>query len=267
VLIDKLANPPMRGPPLMNGQASLLPGSYTAVESVHPSQVYAPAQVVDPNAIVVVGGEIQRHEFRATREFHADLFQMLTQRSAVGQDAVMTAREVAERHEEKLMLLGPVMNRLDDELLDPLVLRTFNTLLRNGDLPPPPEELQGADVRIDYISILAQAQKMLGITGVDRLLTLGTTLAQFKPDILDKLDLDQAVDEYGTMLGTPPALVRTDEAVAAIRAERAQQAQEAKAAAAAQAVVEGAKGLSETNLEGDNALNRMLGNLGAPAAQ
>lgn len=263
MVVDKIVNPPMRAPAsLVNNRASILPGDVTYVDALGPNQTFAPAMEIQPAAVQIIEASIREHEARAKTAYYADLWLMLAQ----GADQAMTAREVAERHEEKMLQLGPVMERLQDELLDPLVDRAFFTLLRNGDLPPPPEELQGMDLRVEYLSIMAQAQKMLGITGVERLASFAGSLAAVKPEVLDKLDFDQTVDEYAQMLGTPPALVRTDDAVAELRGQR----QQAMAAQQAQAqlaqTVQGAQVLSQTDMGGDTALSRMVGNLGAPVA-
>lgn len=260
--VDKIVTPPMRGPSsLATGNVSLLPGGVTLVDGVNPGQTFAPAMEVPPATVQVVGMEIREHEQRIKKALYADLWLMLSQ----GDTSQMTAREVAERHEEKMLQLGPVMERLQDELLDPLIDRTFGILNRNGYLPPPPEELQGQELRVEYISILAQAQKLLGTSSIERLASFTGNLAAVKPEVLDKVDFDQMVDEYGGMLGIPPSLVRTDEQVQAIRQARAEQQQQMMAMQAAQQTVQGAKVLSETDVSGDNALTRMLRNIGGTA--
>lgn len=259
--VDKIVSPPMRAPvSLRSVKASLLPGDITYVDSVQPGQAFGPAFEVNTAAVTVLSAAIAEHEARIKTAFYADLWLMMAQ----GSDSTMTAREVAERHEEKMLQLGPVMERLQDELLDPLVDRTFSILLRNGDLPPPPEELQGMELRVEYLSIMAQAQKMLGITGVERLASFVGSLAAVKPEVLDKLDFDQMVDEYGQMVGTPPALVRSDEDVDTIRQARAEEAAAAQQSEVQAQAIQGAKTLSETDMQSDNALKRMLGNLGGP---
>lgn len=261
--VDKVVNPPMRAPSsLLNGRASLLPGDVTYVDVVQGGQQFAPAQEVPPAAIAVFGEEIRRHESRINAAFYADLWLML----AEGAGGQMTAREVAERHEEKMLQLGPVLERLQDELLDPLIDRAFSVLFRGGQLPPPPPELQGMKLRVEYISVLAQAQKLLGTASVERLASFAGSLAAARPDVLDKLNVDAMVEEYAAMLGTKPDLLVPSDVVEAKRAERARAAQMQQAAAAAQATVQGAKTLSETDMGSDNALARMLGAMGGPAS-
>jgi len=261
--VDRVVNPPMRGPSALRGQqVSLLPGAVTYVDAIHPGQSFAPAIELHPSAIPAIDGLGREHELRINQAFMADLWMSLARA-----DGKMTATEVMERHEEKMLQLGPVMERLQNELLDPMISRCFNIGLRNRWFPPPPEELQGQEARVEYLSIMAQAQKMLGITGVERFVSfVGSVAAGVGPDVLDKLDADQVVDEYGNMLGIPPSIVRPDEAVEAIRAKRAQVAQAQQAIATAGAVAEGAKTLSQADTGGDNALTRLMHGLSGVAA-
>ena len=156
------------------------------------------------------------------RFFYADLFLMLAMND--GRD--MTAREVTERHEEKMLMLGPVLERLENELLDPLIERVFSIMDRMGIIPPPPEDLSGKLLQVEYISVLAQAQRMVGIDGLERLTQFVGGMAQLKPEALDKLDADEAIDQYARKLGVPAAVVVSDENVQVIREMRAQQQQQ-----------------------------------------
>lgn len=133
----------------------------------------------------------------------------------------MTATEVAERHEEKLLMLGPVLERLHNELLNPLIDITFNEMLANGALPPPPEELKGVDLSVEFVSMLAQAQRAIGTNSVDRFVANIGQVAQIKPDVLDKFNSDEWVTAYSDMLGVDPSLIVASNEVALIRENRA----------------------------------------------
>ena len=171
------------------------------------------------------------------RFFYADLFLML----ASNDTRDMTAREVAERHEEKMLMLGPVLERLENELLDPLIERVFAIMDRMGLIPPPPEDLGGKLLQVEYISILAQAQRMVGIEGIERLADFVGRYAPVKPEVLDKVDFDEAIEQYARKLGVPAAVVVSDENVAAIREQRAQQQAQMEQMAAMQQAVQTAQ--------------------------
>lgn len=261
-VLEKIVRPPMVGPTSLLGvDVSLLPGGLTPVDEAKPGQSFRPAIDVNPQAYTAAAAEKREFEQRVKQSFFADLWLMLSQGAPQ-----MTAREVAERHEEKMLQLGPVLERLQDELLEPLINRVVGVLARNGDLPPMPEELQGMDLKVEYISILADAQKLLGTTAVERLASFVGNLSAANQEVLDKLDMDQMVDEYGEMLGVPPALVRSDEAVEQIRKGRAEAAQQQMAMAQAAQTAQSAKVLSETDVEGPNALTKMLKGMGGVAA-
>jgi len=259
---DKLVNPPMQGPAaLRHERTSLLAGDLTIVET-QSGQKFEPAVTIDPRALLVKD-EILRHQDRISGAFYADLFLMLAN-SGVNN---MTAREVEERHEEKMLQLGPVLERLHDELLDPLINRAFGICQRKGMIPPPPPSIQGVDFRPEYISVLAQAQKLILTVGVERLVGFVNSMAETKPEVLDKLDVDAIVDEYADLLGVKPDLVIPTKEVKAMREKQQamlneQQAKMARDAAAA------TKDLSAAPVGGEgggSALDAMLKGMG-PAA-
>lgn len=260
--IDKLVNPPMTAPSsLRNQRASLLPGDVTYVDISQGQQGFAPAYQINPR-IQELMMDIQENQGRIRRAFFEDLFLMIANDTRSN----ITAREIQERHEEKLLMLGPVLERLNDELLDPLIDRTFNIMMKVGMIPKPPPELQGMDLSVEYISVMAQAMKMVGISSIERTMQFAGQIAQANPQVLDKIDFDQALDEYSTMLGVPPSIIRDDETVAKTRAQRAQQQNMMMAAQTAQQGAQTAKTLSETQVTDENALTNMINNLrGAPA--
>lgn len=155
-------------------------------------------------------------------------------------------------------MLGPVLEHLNDELLKPAIDRTFAIMYRRGMIPRPPDELAGIELKVEYISIMHQAQKMVAAASLDAFLSRVGNIAQFKPDTIDKVDLDQVVDEYGEIYGVPPRVVVPDDKVIDLRERRAQAQQQAQASAQAAELASAGKTLSETDTEGKNALTDLL---------
>jgi hypothetical protein len=182
---------------------------------------------------------------RIRSAYYADLFMMLANDTRSG----ITATEVAERHQEKLLMLGPVLERLHNELLSPMIEQAFDYAAKSGILPEPPRELQGMDLKVEFISVLAQAQRAVAAQGIDRLLGTVGQLAALKPDILDKVDFDQVVDDYSEMYGVNPKVIVPDDKVADIRAQRQQQMAAQQAAAAVPTVADTAKTMGDVNIE------------------
>lgn len=262
--IDKKVRPPMTGPTSMrNNPASLLPGAITYVDTPNQQAGFRPAMEanIDLSHLREDIGETRQ---RIERGFFADLFLMLANMDGI---QPRNQFEIAERKEEKLLALGPVLENVYNGQLEPTIDRAFAVLDRNGELPPPPPDLQGQELKIEYISMLAQAQKAVATGAIERVWAFAGNLAAVKPDILDKLDGDQSIDEYADMVGAPPSIVVSDEKVAEMRAERAQKqaaaenaAMAAEVAPAAKAGADAAAVLSEVSQQpGAGALLQRLG--------
>lgn len=225
--IDYMTKPPLQVPTSMRGrEVDFLPSGITYVDAVGSQNAIRSLWEVqlDLNHLLM---DIQDVRERIQSCFHADMFLMLA-----GSDKTnMTATEVAERHEEKLLMLGPVLERLHNELLKPLIDNTFTKMVTAGAVPPPPEELQGMDLNVEFVSMLAQAQRAVATNSIDRFVMNMGAIAQFKPEVLDKFDADEWADKYADMLGVDPELIVSGEQVAFIRQSRAEQAQKEEQAA------------------------------------
>lgn len=134
-------------------------------------------------------------------------------------------------------MLGPVLERLHNELLDPLIDITFNQMIKSGIVPPPPPELNEQELNVEFVSMLSQAQKAVGTNSVDRFVGSLGMIAQMKPDVLDKFNTDEWADAYSDMLGVDPNLITSNTQVARVREARAEQQQ---AAAQAEMMNQGA---------------------------
>jgi hypothetical protein len=142
----------------------------------------------------------------------------------MAQGPAMTATEVLQRNEEKMRLLGPVLGRLQSELLQPLISRSFSLLLREGLLPPAPEQLQGQDIDIEYVSPLAKAQRLTDLQSMLRGFEVMMQVAEIAP-VMDYLDSDKLVQYLVDVTGIPARVIRSDEEVARIRRQQQEAAQ------------------------------------------
>lgn len=230
--IDYQSNPPVLVPAdLKDDESAIVPGGTVFVDSVSQAQMVRSAYDV-PLRLDFLLQDIQDVRARINEAFYKDIFMMLTEQ---GGDR-MTATEVAERHEEKMLMLGPVLDRLNSEMLDPLITLVFERLQANGMLPPLPEELQGVELNVDFISILAQSQKAVTTNAIDRFVNSLNAVAGMKQDVLDKFNADRWADTYADSLGIDAQLIVPDKEVAKLREARAQaQAQQAQLEQAQQA--------------------------------
>jgi hypothetical protein len=215
---------------LRNTFRGMLPGGETYIDNLAANSHAGarPVREVNPS-ISEIDIKIQRYQQFIKRCYFEDMMSMLSQ----SDNPDMTAREVEERHSEKVLILGPVMERDNDELFDPLIERTFGIALRKGLIPPPPDSLKGQQMKIEYTSILAQAQKLLGTANLQQVFGFASALAQVDPKVLDKWDGDEALDTFADMHGINPNIIRNKDQVAQLREVRAKKEQAAQIAAMA----------------------------------
>lgn len=254
--IDYQTNPPVAVPTTYKAdQSSRLPGGTMYYDPITGANAIKTAFEVNLNLQYLLE-DIQDIRERINQGFFVDLFMMIAniERSNV------TAREIAAKQEEKLIMLGPVLENLDAGALIPLVDFTFDRMIEARIVPPPPPELHGMELQIEFIGVLAQAQRAVGIGAADRLLGTIAAVAQLKgPEVLDKLNSDAMIDDYADMLGGNPEWIVSNEDVAIIRQGRAKQQQAQMQMAAMQPMADAAKTASETNVTAPSALTSLMG--------
>lgn len=207
VALDKSTNPPVLVPANVQGEVNLLPGGITRYNGAADGAVRPAYQVQPDLAALEQAIESVRNTIRS--QFFADVFLALSSQDFSNK----TAAEVAERHEEKMIVLGPVLERLKNELLDPLIDRTFDLLLQQNKLPQPPAGMQGQSLQVNYVSMIAQAQKASVATALLQGVSYASALAQKNPALLNRLDYDCALEEGLQALGVAPVLLKTQEAL------------------------------------------------------
>jgi hypothetical protein len=226
--IDFMSNPPLQVPTSMkNMDVNRMPGGITYIDPGAGGATMKSAFDVNLDLEDLLA-DIRDCRGRINSAFFADMFMMLDNNT----NPNMTATEVAERHEEKMLMIGPVLERLSNELLYPLIETTFTHMLEAGLVPPAPPDMQGQSLNVELISMLAQAQSAIGTNSIDRFVNSLGVVAGLKPEVLDNFDPDQWADTYSDRLGVDPKLIVASDQVAMIRQARAKaQAAQAKAEA------------------------------------
>lgn len=261
--VEFVVNPPMTGP---NRLAALgpkvLPGATAFVDSPA-GQPWQPAVVTNGPQILAIKDVIAEHQQRISEAFYEDLFVALL---SSGRSQI-TAREVEELHQEKFMMLGPILHQLNNELFKPLIERTYAMQVRAGRIPAPPQEIQGKEWDIEFISVLAAAQRRQDTYDVERIVQVAASMVQIWPEVSDKIESDKVIDEYAEMIAVSPRVLRAEVEIQRIRQQRQQAAQAQQMAALAQPAQQGAEALhtlSRTDVTGDSALQRLAAIAGAP---
>lgn len=256
--IDKHVNPPMLADiQLKNQPASMLPGGVTYIAGLM-SQTkpgFMPAYTVQP-VLNYMMEDIKEVQARIKEVFFNHLFQVISQYETRSN---ISATEIDARRAESLVMLGPVLNRIENALGE-IVTRVFSIAARNGVLPPPPPEAGNQSVVIEFVSMLATAQRAAASSGIERLFAFSGNLAAVDPAVMDNIDIDFAVERYSALLDNDPQLIRPAEMLEQIRSNRAKQQAQAQQQATAAQGADTAKVLSETQVGGgQNALQKMTG--------
>ena len=204
-------------------EANLHPGSRTyfssqTTESPLVRSVYEDVRL-DPEGWMKLQ---ERCEQRIEQALYNDVFFMLANLN----DTNMTATEVSRRYEEKLMMLGPVVDRQKSELCKPLVESIFFRLAEANLLPDAPPEMQGHELDLKFSSILMQALQQSGVTSLDQFTSRIGEVAKFKPDVMDNIDFDKMINEYAKELQVPPDILVAGDQLILIRKQK-EQAQQA----------------------------------------
>jgi hypothetical protein len=210
-VIDHKTDPALQIPDeLKELEIETFPGGRTYYNQATPHGGVRPLYQVDLDGRELIE-DIFDVRHRILDGFMNQLFLMISSQPASGRD--ITATEIAARKEEQLIQLGPLLSRMRNELHEPLIDMTFDRMLDVGMIPPPPPELEGQDLEVEFVGMLDQAQQMIGMGNIDRYVGNVVTLAEAVPELVDKVDWDSYADLTGEKLGVPAEMIRpTDEA-------------------------------------------------------
>jgi hypothetical protein len=266
VAIEMGVKPPVQASPDMaNKGINMIPGGKTYRNGDNKIE---PLFNVGANLQHLESAIAQQVE-RIKKEYNANLFMMLAELA----DKQMTAREVLERNQEKMAILGPVVQRMQFEFLGRIIERVYNILDRAHAFPEPEDPelaqmLQGEEIKIEYISPLAQAQKMSGLVNIEPAVAFAGQLAQFDQNILKKINWSEALNQYFALVGAPAAIKRSDdeynEMVQAEQQAQAQAMQEQQAMNMIQAAApaaQAAKNATDAANDGNPVLADLMGML------
>lgn len=256
--IDKMVNPPLIADvQLKNQPASLLPGAITYVQGMTASGKPGMQSIYESKfPIGEITEDLAEVRERIKKTFFNDLFQPISQYETRSN---ITAFEIDQRKAESLIMLGPVFERIDNEGLAPTIERVFAIAARAGILPPPPDEIAGAPIDIEFISMLNNAQSATEAASIERTLSLAGNLAGIDPAVMDGIDIDFTLDKYSHLLNNDPRMIRSVRDRAAIRDKREKDRMAEKQAAIAEQLSAGAKNLAAADMSSRNALTALTG--------
>lgn len=242
-----MVEPPLLADAQLRNQPSLFkPASITYVNGLLTGAARGAMPAFETRvSLAEMTQSIQQTQGRIQTVFHNDLFRMISQLQTV-----RSATEIDARREEKLVLLGPVLERIENESLDPALARVIGIAERAGLLPPPPGSYSGEPIDTEYLSILSVAQRAASTAPVERFMGVVGNLAGVAPEVLQVVDWVQMIYDYGIDIGVPAvALQSIEEARRTIEENQARERQ-AQDAEVASELAAGAQTLSRAQVGG-----------------
>lgn len=257
IAVEKSINPPVTGPSELE--------DYVQKKGLHPG-AFVPHNNMTKDMFLRSIYQID-FDFNNTRQKILETAQQIQNKfynhlflSILFNTKQMTATEVAQRLEEKAMVLGPVLERFQSELFDPILDRVFVILYSEyGVIPEPPEEIAGDDLKIVYIGSLAQSVKMLGLTNITNTLPIVLELIELDQEAAKKMNVKELIDYVATTSGWPPKAVLSDEEFEEIEQAKAQMQRQMMQMEQMAAMADAAKKASETSLNNGSLLTGMEG--------
>jgi|ERR1700722_6737274 len=250
---EKELNPPMLASSVLDPRRlTTLPGEISFVDARDTKGVFAPAYQIDFKVDAGIK-MIERIEARIKDLLFVNVFQTFMESDR----REITAEEIRAKMQEKLQVLGPVVERNINESLAPAVMRIFRIISRiPGRIPPMPKALQDQyggmlyGFRPTFKSILGSAAEMVGINNIQTVLQIAGSEAALAQGTMDNIDVDETIRIVGRLANVPNAMMRTKAQVSQVRQARAQQQQQAEVADNAQKLAQAAQTAAQTPTSG-----------------
>lgn len=263
--VEKELNPALQGnvsAAAKDGKIQNIPGRFNPTQGNTPDAAIKRLFEINPQ-LAVMWQAIQDKKEQIQQDFYIDLFMSVSMRMSKD----MTAEEVRSISGERMMALGPALENFHDEFLNEATDILFQYSMEARAYPPISnyvseqdwKALQGQEIKTDYVSILAQAQKMVDSGRIEQTLALIQACAGLDPSAVLKFDAQQTIDEGAKIFGAPGSMIRSDQQVAEIQQQQAQQQQQEKAMAMAQVGADVAQKAGNLPMDQDTALTRFLG--------
>ena len=231
--IEKQVRPPLVASMDMKNQpSSSIPGSVTYVAKLGADTGMKPMYEIEPN-IAAMSADIAAIQARIKTGLFNDLFGMFLDMPT----KEMTAYETAQRVNERLQIIGPVIENMLGDLRDELK-RVYGIMERRNLIDPKPDSLKNVPIHIDFVSMLALAAKAAATGGIERLAGFIGNLVAVFPEAKDNFDVDEAINTMAEMLGTPLKILRDKKTIDSMRQAQQQQASQQQKMANAQHVAQ-----------------------------
>lgn len=256
-------NPPLVVSAELQGKGiNCIPGGVTFVSSSYQgTQAITSLYQVQPdyNGTLAM---MDKYINQINQAMHVDLFRMFSELDR----KQITATEITAKEQEKLVLIGHVLERLQDELFNPLIAWLYYNMAKYNMLPPAPQSMQGNEVKVEYTSAMAQAQKIASTSSIEQFIAFIGNIAGVNPNVLDVINFDETAYKYAESIGVDASILRSNQEIQQIRQEKQQAEQQANAQNEMATMASMASSLGNTPLNDQSkpsVLDSVIGGLGA----
>lgn len=202
---------------------SIAPESISYYDSTSPGRIEPIITGVRPEA---GDAQLAATQKEITRMFYTEMLMLPGQEMPGGQNAYMSATEATIRRDNQLRLIGPILSRLQHELLGPLIHRVYALMLSHKMIPEAPDAIKGSPLKVEYRSPLAIAQRAAEGENLMRAVSIISPIAQINPGVMDVFNSEEIVRWAASITHTPQKLLLTKEQMAELRQQQAQAQQQ-----------------------------------------
>lgn len=196
--LKKMISPTYKGPAGLKNK-KMLDAPAAFIEEDENGRGLSPVYEVNPR-VLEVENIIEKLKDSIKEIFYNDLFSMILNTA----ERSRTATEVNELKEEKMVLLSPLLQQIHSGL-NRVIDWVFQESVSLDILPEPPAEIMGENMEIEFVSTLAQAQKAVKISAMERFTTFTVNLAQnLDASLKNKLNANKIIDDYADYANISP---------------------------------------------------------------
>ena len=196
--LKKMISPTYKGPAGLKNK-KMLDAPAAFIEEDENGRGLSPVYEVNPR-VLEVENIIEKLKESIKEIFYNDLFSMILNTA----ERSRTATEVNELKEEKMVLLSPLLQQIHSGL-NRVIDWVFQESVSLDILPEPPAEIMGENMEIEFVSTLAQAQKAVKISAMERFTTFTVNLAQnLDASLKNKLNANKIIDDYADYANISP---------------------------------------------------------------
>lgn len=153
---------------------------------------------------------------------------------AEDKNAEMSATEASTRQMLRIANMAPQIGRLTPEYLDPLFPRIISILIEGGHIPAIPDDLK--DMKIEYRSPLAKAQKMQAMEGINQFGQFVQQWGSLDPSVYQTIKPEEIIMQAAIATDIPARILKSPQELKEMKEQQQQQLEQQQQLQASESV-------------------------------